>query len=248
MSKGIPTLKIGSRLLGALPPDVVERLWLDLEVVNLELKDVLYGEEKPIRHVYFPVGCVVSLVTLMENGEAVEIGTIGKEGFVGLPLLFDSGQAPRSARAFCQVPGEALRLGVEPFEEALRRDMPLRTLLLRYAGAVFSQISQSAACNRLHSIDERCCRWLLMTRDQIESDHFLLTQEFLSQMLGVRRASVNAVAGLLQQSGLIRYSRGRITILDPKALEEAACECYRAMKLEYERMIGGAAPGKRATS
>jgi CRP-like cAMP-binding protein len=145
---------------------------------------------------------------------------------------------PRSSQAFAQIPGESLRLGVDAFLKALRREPSLRSLLFRYAGTLFLLTAQSAACNRLHTIDERCARWLLMTQDRVGADYIPLTQEFLAQMLGVRRASVNAVAGLLQKAGLIRYSRGRVTVLDRKGLEAESCECYQTIQKEYERLLG----------
>ena len=184
------------------------------------------------------MNCVVSLLTMMESGDAIEVGTVGNEGFAGLPVLLESTVSPASAHALAQIPGEAVRMRVGPFREALRREPPLQGLLFRYANAFVTEIAQSAACNRLHTIDQRCCRWLLMTHDRVGSDYIALTQEFLAQMLGVRRASVNAVAGLLQRTGLIRYSRGRITVLDRKGLEKASCECYQVIHREYERMLG----------
>lgn len=236
-----PAAFAGSRLLAALPPEVARRLEPDLATVHLGVKDVIYEPEGPIAAVYFPVSCVASVLTEMSTGDAVEVGTVGREGFVGLPVLLAWPEAPPAERAVCQVPGGALRLDVEPFQEALRRDPPLTALLLRYAGAFLRQVAQSTACNRLHTIDRRCARWLLMTHDRVRGDRFHLTQEFLSQMLGVRRASVNAVAVLLQQENLIRYNRGHIEILDRAGLEEAACECYRIIRREYERLLGAMA-------
>jgi CRP-like cAMP-binding protein len=227
----------GSRLLAALPSDVLGRFQPKLELVNAGFKDVLYGDDEPIAYVYFPINAVVSVLTTMENGDAVEVGTIGNEGFAGLPVLLDTKASPASARAFAQIPGEMLRIGVEAFREELRREPALHSLLLRYANAFVMQIAQSGACNRLHTIDARCCRWLLMTHDRVGADFIPLTQEFLAQMLGVRRASVNAVAGLLQREGLIRYSRGKITILNREGLEKGACECYQVIRREFERLL-----------
>lgn len=226
------------RLLSALPPDVLRRLQPDLELHAAGFKEVVYGDEEAISHVHFPLDCVISVVTAMENGDAIEVATVGNEGFIGLPVLLEDFMSPASARAFCQIPGDSLRMRTDAFREALRREPPFHTLLLRYANAFVMQIAQSAACIRLHTIDERCCRWLLMTHDRVASDHIGLTQEFLAQMLGVRRASVNAVAGLLQRSGLIRYSRGRITVLDREGLEKGACECYWVIRREHERLLG----------
>jgi CRP-like cAMP-binding protein len=232
------SLQTGNLLLQTLPRDVLSRLQPDLEIVTLDFKKMLYKPGETIPYVYFPVSAVASVITVMENGDKVEVGTVGREGFVGLPVVFDSGEAPSSAESFAQVPGEALRMDAGVFLERLQRVPSLHALILRYAGTFFVQVAQSTACNRLHTIDERCARWLLMTHDRVGSDHVPLTQEFLSQMLGVRRASVNAVAGLLQKSGLIRYSRGTITILDRKGLEAASCECYQVIRKEYERLLG----------
>lgn len=237
-----PSPKPGNRLLSALPPDVLRRLEPDFEIHSAGFKEVLYGEEEAIAHIHFPIDCVVSVLTTMCNGDAVEVGTVGNEGFAGLPVLLGDTVAPASSRAFSQVPGESLRMRSDDFLEAIEREPAFHTLLLRYANSFVLQIAQASACNRLHTIDERCCRWLLMTHDRVGSDHLALTQEFLAQMLGVRRASVNAVAGLLQRSGLIRYSRGNITVLDREGLEKGACECYWVIRKEQERLLGPSRP------
>jgi len=227
-----------NRLLSSLPADVLRRLQPGLATLEGGFKKNFYEDEKSISHVYFPAGCVGSLLTTMESGDAIEVGTVGNEGFVGLPVLLGSTNSPRSSRALVQIPGPLIEMGVDAFREALRREPPFQALLLRYTNAFFMQVAQSAACNRLHTIDQRCCRWLLMSHDRVGSDYVPLTQEFLSQMLGVRRASVNAAAALLQRSGLIRYSRGRITVLDRKGLEAATCECYWVIRREFERLLG----------
>ncbi|HKV12154.1 MAG TPA: Crp/Fnr family transcriptional regulator [Thermoanaerobaculia bacterium] len=226
-----------NRLLAVLPADVRRRFEPGLERVGFELKEVLYGNGKPLSHVYFPINSVISLLTVMENGDAIEVATVGNEGFVGVPALLGFSEMLGSAQALSQIPGESLRMGLEAFREALREEPALNLLLLRYANTFFLDVAQSTACNRLHSIDERCCRWLLNTHDRVSTDYIPLTQEFLAQMLGVRRASVNAVAGLLQRMGLIRYSRGRITILDREGLEKGACECYSVIRKEFERLL-----------
>lgn len=227
---------VGNRLLAALPPEALERLGPDLDAVTLGQKDVIYRSNHLISHVYFPVTGVVSLVTVMEDGATAEIATVGNEGMVGLPVFLGTGMVPH--QAFVQVPGDAFRIEAAAFREEAERWGPMTRIMQRYTQAIFTQVAQSAACNRLHSVEERCARWLLMTHDRVISDEFPLTQEFLSQMLGVRRASVSVIARLLQHAGLIRYRRGRVTILDRQGLESASCECYHIISSEYERLLG----------
>lgn len=232
----VPGIAAKNRLLTALPLEEYERLLPNLETVSLPLKYVLYEPNEPIEHVYFPIHGVVSLVTIMEDGVAVEIATVGNEGMIGLPVFLGSEIIPM--KAFSQIPGKGMRIKADVFKDLVNQGSPLHDLLQRYTQALFNQTAQSAACNRLHSIEERCCRWLLMIHDRVDSDEYLLTQEFLSQMLGVRRASVNMVASILQKARLIRYSRGRITILDRLGLEAASCECYARIKQEFDRLLG----------
>jgi CRP-like cAMP-binding protein len=232
----VPSIPAKNRLLAALPLEEYELLLPNLETVSLPLKYVLYEPNKPIEHVYFPIHGVVSLVTIMEDGVAVEIATVGNEGMIGLPVFLGSEIIPM--KAFSQIPGKGIRIKADVFKDLLNQGSSLHGLLQRYTQALFNQTAQSAACNRLHSIEERCCRWLLMIHDRVDSDEYLLTQEFLSQMLGVRRASVNVVASILQKARLIRYSRGRITILDRLGLETASCECYARIKQEFDRLLG----------
>ncbi|TMB27648.1 MAG: Crp/Fnr family transcriptional regulator [Chloroflexi bacterium] len=208
------------------------------EVVHLGLKDVVYEINRPLQHVYFPQSGVLSLITVLENGTGVEVATVGNEGMVGLPAFLGARSIP--GRAFAQVPGEALRLKATTFREQVRPDDALHDLLHRYAQALFNQISWSVACLRQHSIEQRCARWLLMTHDRVAGARFPLTQDFLAQMLGVRRASVSGVASRLQRAGLIRYVRGVITIRDRKGLEKKSCECYRIVREEYRRLVGRA--------
>jgi CRP-like cAMP-binding protein len=174
----------------------------------------------------------------MSDGLAVEAGTVGNEGMVGLPLYLGAETSPH--RAFSQVPGEALRMRAGDFTAELARQGPLHAVLKRYNQALINQMAYSVACNRLHSVEERMCRWLLMTQDRVGAEQFPLTQEFLAQMLGVRRPSVTVVAGILQKAGLIVYSRGLITIRDRAGLEAASCECYRVVRDELDRLLGGA--------
>lgn len=230
-----PGIPAKNRILAALPREEYERLLPNLETVSLPLKYVLYEPNEPIEHVYFPVHGVVSLVTIMEDGAAVETAVVGNEGMIGLPVFLGADTIPM--KALSQIPGEAIRMKADVFKDLVKQGSPLHGLLHRYTRSLFNQIAQSAACNRLHPIEQRCCRWLLMAHDRMDSDEYLLTQEFLSQMLGVHRASVNLVASILQKAGLICYSRGKITILDRLGLEAAACECYARIKQEFDRLF-----------
>jgi CRP-like cAMP-binding protein len=225
-----------NRLLAALPRDEYDRLHPNLVKVSLPLKEILYEANGPIPHVFFPLNGVVSLVILMESGFTLEVGTIGNEGMVGTPVFLGSESSP--TRAISQVPGEALRMEAKVFQEEMKRGGPLYDLVQRYTQAMINQISQSTVCNRRHSVQKRMCRWLLMSHDRVGSDEFQLTQEFLSQMLGVRRPTVSAVAGILQKAGLLTYHRGRMTILDRKGLEAASCECYQVVREELDRLLG----------
>jgi CRP-like cAMP-binding protein len=225
----------GNQILAALPRKDFDRLRPQLEPVTLGLKELIYEPNTPIPYIYFPTTGVTSILTTMKNGKAIEVGMVGKEGMLGLPVFLGSDRS--SGQSFSQVPGESLRLAADAFRAAIQRSRALVDLLHRYTQAVFTQVSQSAACNSLHSIEKRCARWLLMTHDRIEIDEFVLTQELLSMMLGVRRASVAEVAERLQDAGLIRYRRGRIGMLDRKGLEAAVCECYGIIRAEYERLL-----------
>lgn len=226
-----------NRLITALPKADRDRLLATrLEHVKLSLKEMLYDADAPITHVFFPLSGVMSLVVLMEDDRAVEVGTIGNEGMVGTPLFLASERSP--TRALAQVPGEALRMRAEFFQEEMARGDAFQHLVRRYTQGMINQISQTVACNHLHSIEERMCRWLLLTHDRVGADEFPLTQEFLAQMLGVRRPSVTVVAGIVQQAGLISYRRGRITIINRKGLEAASCECYEVVKREFDRLLG----------
>lgn len=226
-----------NRLLAALPTEEYQRLLPKLETVPLNFKQILYDINQPIEYVYFPNNAVASLLTIMENGDAVEVGTVGNEGMVGLPVFLGADRIP--GQAFAQVPGDGVRMRADVFKREVVQGTPLFNLLQRYTQTLFNQISQSAACNRLHSIEERLCRWLLMTHDRVGEDYFPLTHEFLGQMLGVRRAGVSVAAAILQKAGYIRYSRGKITILDRAGMEDSACECYRIVKAEFDRLLGG---------
>jgi CRP-like cAMP-binding protein len=228
-----------NRLLKALPAETYERLRPHLEPVQLASRQILWDAGVPIRSVYFPRSCVMSLIVLLEGEPSVEAATVGREGLLGVPVAL--GAESTSALALAQVPGDAARLPASAFREAMARDGAFAGLVFRYAQALLEQTSQSVACNRRHTLDERCARWLLMTCDRVGADQFPLTQEFLAVMLGVRRAGVTVAAGMLQEAGLIRYSRGKITILDRVRLEEASCECYHVVKEMSDRLLGAPA-------
>ena len=224
-----------NRLLAALPQDEYERLVANMESVFLKFKQSVYEPNEPIEYVYFVQNGVTSLLNVMEDGREVEVATVGNEGMVGLPVFLGADKIP--GRAFSQIPGDALRMKADVFKDKVTPGTRLHDLLQRYTQALFNQIAQGAACNSLHSVEERMCRWLLMTQDRVGEDEFPLTQEFLSQMLGVRRPTVSTAASILQKAGLIRYSRGNITILDREGLEASSCECYRIIQTEFERLF-----------
>ncbi len=201
----------------------------DLEFISLPLDVTLYKSGDFIEYVYFPSEGVVSLVTHMKSGATIEVGLIGMDGMVGIPVLL--GDDIAFEEAVVQIAGNALRMKSTILKERLKKaHNPLFSELLLYTRSLMKQVAQTAACNRLHTMEERLARWLLMCHDRVESDNLLLTQEFISHMLGTRRASVGTAAGVLQTAGLIRYSRGHITILNREKLEDFACECYRAVK------------------
>ena len=225
-----------NRLLSLLSDDDYELLRGDLSQVPLEYKKSLYEASLPIEHVYFPINGVASLVITMADGASAEVGTIGSEGMVGLPICLGDREAPSSV--YVQVPGTALRLDAGVFRKEFERSGTLHQTIVRYAHAFFNQVAQSAACAHLHQVEQRCCRWLLMTRDRMPSGEFLLTHEFLGMMLAVRRTTVTDVMGGLQKAGLIRYRRGHVTILDQEGLRQRACECYEISKREFDRLLG----------
>lgn len=235
MSKPDLTAGFENRLLAALPASECRRLHKALEIVELEKRKVLHEPGTRITRVYFPRTAVASMVTTMEDGSCVEVATVGNEGVVGLPVFLGTQTMPMEV--FIQIEGEAAVLPAAVLREAISNGGALRALLVRYTQALLSQIVQSGACNRLHPIDQRCARWLLLSHDRMPGDTFPLTQEFLSQMLGVRRATVTTAASILQRAGYIRYRRGRIEVTDRAGLEAASCECYRVIRTEYERLI-----------
>jgi CRP-like cAMP-binding protein len=225
-----------NRILAALPPDELDRIQPALELVDMPLRKVVIDPNRPIEHVYFVEEGVVSMLGVMEDGTAVETATIGNEGMVGLPVFLGTDRT--AAQAFTQVSGSAYRMEADAFREALERGGALPGLLARYTQAIITLIAQNSACNRVHTAEQRCARWLLLTADRAGRETVDLTHLFLSQMLGVRRATVTEIAGALQDRGLIDYSRGRITIVDRPGLEATSCECYRVILSEFDRLLG----------
>jgi CRP-like cAMP-binding protein len=226
-----------NRLLRALPADEYERLLLHLEPIELNAGQTLWQADARIHSVYFPRTCVLSLLKPLDDEPPVEAATVGREGMVGTSIAL--GVHATGVRAIVQVSGTGARLDADRLEDWMGTpNNALFPLLLRAAQALHEQTAQSVACNRRHGIDERCARWLLMTQDRVGANEFALTQEFLAFMLGVRRASVTVAAGILQEAGLIRYHRGKITVLDRERLEAASCECYRSIYRRYEQLLG----------
>jgi CRP-like cAMP-binding protein len=225
-------------ILAGLPAAEWRRLEPHLERVEMRIKQVLFDPHQRIEAVYFVERGVASIVGILSDGSAVETATIGPEGMVGVSLLHGVDRV--ASQAFCQVAGEAYRLRAEVLTSAIRRpDSAMRELLGRYTECLFALVAQSSACNRIHPILQRCARWLLMTQDRVGGDEFSLTQQFLSQMLGVRRASVTEAARVLQQRGLIEYQMGVMRVLDRRGLESTACECYRIVRNEFARLLEG---------
>ncbi|HYC46370.1 MAG TPA: Crp/Fnr family transcriptional regulator [Burkholderiales bacterium] len=225
-----------NRLLELLPGAERERLVAATERITTKFGDLVFERNEPIVVVHFPLCAVVSVAVVMEDGAVAEAGTVGNEGVTGLPLLFGGQRSPN--RAFYQVPGEALRMPARMFVDELAKHGALREVVQRYAQAYLTQVSQATACNRLHAVEQRLCRWILMSHDRVGAEALPLTQEMIAQMLGVRRASVSVVAGRLQKAGLIRYNRGVITVLNRTGLESCTCECYRVVRTELERLLG----------
>ena len=228
-----------NRLLASLPRDTYRRLEPGLAPVALAFGEVLHEPGAPIRDVYFPGRSVVSLLTVVDKHSALEVGLVGREGMVGIPLALGIGVSP--VRALVQGAGSALRMSAARLRESLQASPALRHGLHRYAGALMAQITQTAACNRFHRVESRLARWLLMTRDRVGAGEFHLTQEFLAHMLGVRREGVTGAASALQRRGLIGYRRGDIRIVEHAGLEAAACGCYALVRQRADAGRGWAA-------
>jgi CRP-like cAMP-binding protein len=225
-----------NQILAFLPPQELQRIERSLTPVDLQQGQVLYEAEVPFDQVYFVDYGMISIVSVMKDGSSIEVGTIGNEGMAGLQLVLGVNRVPY--RHTVQIGGRARRMSVAALHEELKHDHFLRRLLYRYHAAFVTQTMQGMACNGLHSIGQRCCRWLLTTQDRLGSRELEITHDFLSQMLGVRRATVSDVLRPLQQEGMIRASRGRVTILDSKRLAAASCECYGVIRNEYQRLMG----------
>jgi CRP-like cAMP-binding protein len=225
----------GNRLLAALPADDFERFHSDLQPVTFSLGEVIYESGHRLDYVYFPTNSVVSLLYTTEDGSTAEMGLTGNDGVVGIALFLGGDTTPN--RAVIQIAGGAFRMRANMLRTEFARGGAFQKLLLRYTQALITQISQTAVCNRLHSVEKRLCRWLLLSHDRVKSDELVMTQEFISNMLGGRRESVTVAAGRLQDAGLIHYSRGHIRILSRKGLETAVCECYQIVKDEFDRLF-----------
>ncbi len=226
---------LNNLILTALPSEELNRLCDHLEPFELKLGDILQVPEDPIKYVYFPTHGIISLLATLEGGETVETGVVGREGMVGISIVL--GVDTTTSQALVQGAGSAQRMKAQSLKVFLRNGGALHALLLRYIHTIFAQISQTAACNRVHSLNERLARWLLLTHDRLGRDNFGLTHEFLARMLGTRRAGVSVAASALREAGLIDYSRGEVAVLDRQGLEAASCECYSVVKAEFDRLF-----------
>jgi len=230
-----------NHLLAVLPASEMQRWLPQLEPVTLTLGQVLYESGVTLEHVYFPTTAIVSLLYVMEDGASAEIAVVGNEGVVGVSLFMGGESTP--SRAVVQSAGHGFRLKAQLVKDEFNRAGPVMHLLLRYTQALITQMAQTAVCNRHHSLDQQLCRWLLLSLDRLPGNELVMTQELIANMLGVRREGVTEGALKLQQAGLIRYARGRITVLDRAALEKRACECYAVVRKEYDRLL----PNRLAT-
>jgi CRP-like cAMP-binding protein len=231
-----PTAPTENRLLAALPSEEYERLLPSLQHVSFSLGQVVYEFGGHLDFVYFPTTAIVSLLYTMENGASAEMGLTGNDGVVGIALFMGGGTMPN--RAVVQSAGAAIRMKVKVLQDEFARGGQFQHLLLRYTQALITQISQTAVCNRLHSVEQQLCRWLLLSHDRVRANELIMTQELIADMLGVRREGVTVAAGRLQDVGAISYVRGHIKILDRPRLEATVCECYRVVKNEFDRLLG----------
>lgn len=223
-----------NRLLAALPPREYRRLRPHLQSISLQNEQILAKPGEPFSHAYFPAGGIISVLVVTAEGGSVEVGMVGKEGMVGLTILFGGERAP--IRAVVQCPGEAWMLPADYLRDGLDRNSVLYSLLLRYADAYVTMVMHAAACNHFHTVEQRLAYWLLLTQDRLGKSEFPLTQQLLGRMLGVRRMSITPAARKMQQTGLIRYRRGHITILDCPGLEAVACSCYRIVRERFDAL------------
>lgn len=231
----LSSTNIVNRLLTALPQQVYQRLLPDLKPVTLPQHQILYVSGETYNYAYFPTNSMISSVSILEDGASTEIGIIGNEGMIGLPLVL--GTTYTNFAAIVQVGGNGYKIAAAPLQEELNRQEELKSLLMRYTQARIIQLGQTAACNRHHKLEQRFARWLLTVRDSMNSNQFQLTHEFLSQMLGVRRSGVTEIAGQFQKAGIIQYKRGFIEILDNQKLEATACECYQVIFQQFSRLL-----------
>lgn len=229
-------LKQSNKILAALPDSEYERIAPYLKQVELKSGEILLEPNETVRSIYFPQKAMISLVSIMMDGSTTEIGLVGNEGLIGLPAIL--GGKSTTSRSIVQIAGMALKISAHIIVEEFHQGKKFQELVLLYIQALFTQVSQSAACNRQHKIEERLARWLLSVQDCVLENELLLTQEFIANMLGTRRSGVTVAAGILQQAGIIRYSRGKITILNQQGLEDTACECYRIVQNEFIRLLG----------
>lgn len=236
-----PVATRGNQILDRLLPEERDRLLEGAKDVALEARESLFEADEVVRSVYFPLSGVVSLVTIMLDGDVVEMAMVGREGVVGIPMVLEP-DGPAQARGVAQVGGCSIVVPAESFRQELDRGGRLATYVGRFNRALFTLVSQNAACNRLHTINQRCARWLLMTHDRVGADEFYLTHEFLSQMLGSRRASVTESAAVLQSRRAISYRRGRLRVLSRETLKQSACECYETIRQVYDRLYAEPAP------
>lgn len=225
-----------NRLLAALPAEEYERLRPNLRPVSFALGEVVYEFGGQLDYVFFPTTSIISLLYTMQNGSSAEMGLTGNDGVVGIALFMGGGTMPN--RAVVQSAGDALRMKAKVLQDEFALGGTFQQLLLRYTQALITQISQTAVCNRLHSVEQQLCRWLMLSHDRVQADELIMTQELIADMLGVRREGVTVAAGHLQDIGAISYVRGRIQILDRQKLEETVCECYRVVKDEFDRLLG----------
>lgn len=228
-----------NQLLAALPRDELDRLAPHLEPIQMALGDVLYESGEHLKHVYFPTTSIVSLLYVMSDGASAEIAVVGNEGILGISLFMGGETTP--SRAVVQSAGSGYRLRPQLLMREFNRAGPIMHLLLRYTQALITQMAQTAVCNRHHTVDQQLCRWLLMSLDRLSSSKLTMTQELIANMLGVRREGVTEAAGKLQRAGVIRYSRGQITVLDRPRLEQKVCECYAVVKTEFDRLLSSTA-------
>lgn len=231
----LSNIKFANHLLEALPREEYERLSPHLELVRLKPGKILYNAGEVVRYAYFPLGGMICLLSTTEDGRTIEIGMIGNEGMSGIPIILRANVAPY--QIMVQLATNAMRIRGDKLREEFCRGGQLQDLLLRFTHTILTQIAQSASCNRFHTVEKRLCRWLLISRDRVQSDTIYLTQEFLSNMLGVPRTSVTMIAGTLQKEGFIRYSRGKIFITNRQGLEAASCECYKRVREEISHFL-----------